>query len=148
MCLLCQCSHYIPRVCCVVSVTPKPPLYLVLTLVLCSDLVYFLVMPTFPEMCLHMILKCVCYLSTGWPCFKPGYPYPGQQLCTPHRNLSKPPHFSFTQIHIADVLKELQNLDPYKSARLDNLDHLFLKLSAAIVATPTTSLFNLSIWDP
>ena len=38
-----------------------------------------------------------------------------------------PHHFSFTQIQIADVLKELQNLDPYKSAGLDNLDPLFLK---------------------
>uniref|UniRef100_A0A8K9XTW7 Reverse transcriptase domain-containing protein n=1 Tax=Oncorhynchus mykiss TaxID=8022 RepID=A0A8K9XTW7_ONCMY len=47
------------------------------------------------------------------------------------------PHFSFTQIQIADVLKELQNLDPYKSAGL--------KLSAEIVATPITSLFNLSV---
>ncbi|CDQ90618.1 unnamed protein product [Oncorhynchus mykiss] len=55
-----------------------------------------------------------------------------------------PHHFSFTQIQIADVLKELQNLDPYKSAGLDNLDPLFLKLSAEIVATPITSLFNLS----
>uniref|UniRef100_A0A8K9VC74 Reverse transcriptase domain-containing protein n=1 Tax=Oncorhynchus mykiss TaxID=8022 RepID=A0A8K9VC74_ONCMY len=54
------------------------------------------------------------------------------------------PSFSFTQIQIADVLKELQNLDSYKSAGLDNLDPLFLKLSAAIVATPITSLFNLS----
>ncbi|CDQ96638.1 unnamed protein product [Oncorhynchus mykiss] len=54
------------------------------------------------------------------------------------------PHFSFTQIQIADVLKELQNLDPYESAGLDNLDPLFLKLSAKIVATPITSLFNLS----
>ena len=45
----------------------------------------------------------------------------------PHSNLYKPPHFSFTQIQIADVLKELQNLDPYKSAGLDNLDPLFLK---------------------
>ena len=53
-------------------------------------------------------------------------------------------HFSFTQIQIADVLKELQNLDRYKLAGLDNLDHLFLKLSAKIVATPITSLFNLS----
>jgi hypothetical protein len=49
----------------------------------------------------------------------------------------------FTQIQIADVLKELQNLDPYKSAGLDNLDLRFLKLSASIVATPITSLFNL-----
>ena len=53
--------------------------------------------------------------------------------------------FSFTQIQIADVLKELQNLDPYKSAGLENLDPLFLKLSAAIVTTPITSLFNLSL---
>ena len=54
------------------------------------------------------------------------------------------PHFSFSQIQIADVLKELQNLDPYKSAGLDNLDPFFLKLSAKIVATPIPSLFNLS----
>jgi hypothetical protein len=54
------------------------------------------------------------------------------------------PHFSFTQIQIADVLKELKNLDPYKSAARDNLDPLFLKLSAAIVATTITSLFILS----
>uniref|UniRef100_A0A8C7E0X5 Reverse transcriptase domain-containing protein n=1 Tax=Oncorhynchus kisutch TaxID=8019 RepID=A0A8C7E0X5_ONCKI len=59
----------------------------------------------------------------------------------PRPSLSR---FSFTQIQIADVLKELQNLDPYKSAGLDNLDPLFLKLSATIVATPITSLFNLS----
>ncbi|KAK6298641.1 hypothetical protein J4Q44_G00316960, partial [Coregonus suidteri] len=55
-----------------------------------------------------------------------------------------PPRFSFTQIQTADVLKALQNLDPYKSAGLDNLDPFFLKLAAEIVATPITSLFNLS----
>ena len=54
------------------------------------------------------------------------------------------PSFSITQIQIADVLKELQNVGPDKSAGLDNLDPLFLKLSAAIVATPITILFNLS----
>uniref|UniRef100_A0A8C7G0Y6 Reverse transcriptase domain-containing protein n=1 Tax=Oncorhynchus kisutch TaxID=8019 RepID=A0A8C7G0Y6_ONCKI len=54
------------------------------------------------------------------------------------------PHFSFSQIQSADVLKALQNLDPYKSAGLDNLDPFFLKLSAKIVATLITSLFNLS----
>jgi hypothetical protein len=58
--------------------------------------------------------------------------------------LPKPPHFSFTQIQTADVLKELQNLDPYKQVELDNLDPLFLKLSTTIVATPITILFNLS----
>uniref|UniRef100_A0A8C7KU43 Reverse transcriptase domain-containing protein n=1 Tax=Oncorhynchus kisutch TaxID=8019 RepID=A0A8C7KU43_ONCKI len=67
------------------------------------------------------------------------------RLATPtSANSSAPPpaatrpslsRFSFTQIQIADVLK---------SAGLDNLDPLFLKLSAAIVATPITSLFNLS----
>uniref|UniRef100_A0A8K9V8I3 Reverse transcriptase domain-containing protein n=1 Tax=Oncorhynchus mykiss TaxID=8022 RepID=A0A8K9V8I3_ONCMY len=64
----------------------------------------------------------------------------------PHPTATHPslPSVSFTQIQIADVLKELQNLDQYKSAGLDNLDPLFLKLSAAIVATPITSLFNLS----
>jgi hypothetical protein len=56
-----------------------------------------------------------------------------------------PLDFSFTQIQTADVLKELQNLDPYKSAGLDILDPLFLKLSAAIVATPITSLFKLFV---
>ena len=45
---------------------------------------------------------------------------------------------------MADVLKELQNLDPNISTGLDNLDPLFLKLSAAIIATPITSLINLS----
>ena len=48
------------------------------------------------------------------------------------------------QIQIADVLKELQNLDLYKSGGLDNLDPLYLKWSVAI-ATPITSLFNLSL---
>jgi hypothetical protein len=45
----------------------------------------------------------------------------------PHSNFPKPPHFSFTQMQIADVLKELQNLDPCKLAGLDHLDPLFLK---------------------
>ena len=35
-------------------------------------------------------------------------------------------------------------MDPYKSAGLDNLYPLFLKLSAKVVATSITSLFNLS----
>lgn len=56
-----------------------------------------------------------------------------------------PSNFSFTQIQPVDVMKDLQMLDPYKSAGLDNLDQSFLKLSAAIIATPNTSLFNLSI---
>uniref|UniRef100_A0A674BNN1 Reverse transcriptase domain-containing protein n=1 Tax=Salmo trutta TaxID=8032 RepID=A0A674BNN1_SALTR len=38
----------------------------------------------------------------------------------------------------------MQNMDPYKSVGLDNLDPFFLKLSAEIVPTPITSLFNLS----
>jgi hypothetical protein len=58
--------------------------------------------------------------------------------------LPRPPHFSFTQIQIADVLKELQNLDPYKSTGLGNENPCFLKLSSEIVVTPITSLFKLS----
>jgi hypothetical protein len=58
------------------------------------------------------------------------------------------PSFFFTQIQTADVLKELQNLYPYKSAGLDNLDPLFLKLSAAIVATPITSLLTSLSYRP
>lgn len=54
------------------------------------------------------------------------------------------PHFSFAHVQIADVLRELQHLDPFKSSGLDNLDPSFLKLSAEIIATPITSLFNLS----
>jgi hypothetical protein len=60
----------------------------------------------------------------------------------PLKKPAHPPGLSFTQIQTADVLKELQNLDPFKSAGLDNLDPLFLKLSAKIDATPITSLIN------
>ena len=71
-------------------------------------------------------------------------PLPGPTALYPLQQLAPPPLFSFTQIQTPDILKELQNLDPYKSAGLDNLVPLFLKLSAEIVATPITSLFNLS----
>jgi hypothetical protein len=71
-------------------------------------------------------------------------PTQANSSATPSATCSSLPSFSFPQIQIADVLKELQNLDPYKSAGLDNLDPLFQKLSATIVATPITSLFNLS----
>jgi hypothetical protein len=60
----------------------------------------------------------------------------------PAATCPSPHRFSFTHIQIADVLKELQNLDPYKSAGLDNLDPLFLKLASEMVATPITSMFN------
>lgn len=56
-----------------------------------------------------------------------------------------PPQFSFNVIQTEDVLRELQHLDPYKSAGLDNLDPFFLKMSANIIASPITSLFNLSL---
>jgi hypothetical protein len=52
---------------------------------------------------------------------------PVNSYAFPTSTCSSLPHFSFTQIQIADVLKELQNLDPYKSAGRDNLDPLFLK---------------------
>jgi hypothetical protein len=75
-------------------------------------------------------------LSTWLPLPRPTSQHSLQQL-------PQAPHFSFTQIQTADVLKEVQNLDPYKSAGLDNLVPLVLKLSTEIVATPITSLFNL-----
>uniref|UniRef100_A0A8C7DA57 Reverse transcriptase domain-containing protein n=1 Tax=Oncorhynchus kisutch TaxID=8019 RepID=A0A8C7DA57_ONCKI len=71
-------------------------------------------------------------------------PTPLNSTAPPTATRPSLPQFSFSQIRSADVLNELQNLDPYKSARLDNLDPFFLKLSAEIVATPITSLFNLS----
>jgi hypothetical protein len=71
-------------------------------------------------------------------------PTPANSSAPPTATCPSLPGFSFTQIQIADVLKELQNLEPYKSAGVDNLDPLFLKLSATIVTTPFTSLFNLS----
>uniref|UniRef100_A0A8C7P4G4 Reverse transcriptase domain-containing protein n=1 Tax=Oncorhynchus mykiss TaxID=8022 RepID=A0A8C7P4G4_ONCMY len=84
------------------------------------------------------------HFSTAGHAFHLATPTPVNSTAPPTATRPSLPHFSFSQIHSADVLKELQNLDPYKSARLDNLDPFFLKLSAEIVATPITSLFNLS----
>jgi hypothetical protein len=64
-------------------------------------------------------------------------PLPRPTALQPRSNLPNPPH-------LADVLKELQNQDPDKSVGLDNQDPLFQNISAEIVATPITSLFNLS----
>uniref|UniRef100_A0A8K9X9K5 Reverse transcriptase domain-containing protein n=1 Tax=Oncorhynchus mykiss TaxID=8022 RepID=A0A8K9X9K5_ONCMY len=84
------------------------------------------------------------HFSTAGHAFHLATPTPVNSTAPPTATHPSLPHFSFSQIHSADVLKELQNLDPYKSAGLDNLDPFFLKLSAEIVATPITSLFNLS----
>uniref|UniRef100_A0A8C7DT40 Reverse transcriptase domain-containing protein n=1 Tax=Oncorhynchus kisutch TaxID=8019 RepID=A0A8C7DT40_ONCKI len=84
------------------------------------------------------------HFSTAGHAFHLATPTPDNSTAPPTATRPSLPHFSFSQIHSADVLKELQNLDPYKSAGLDNLDPFFLKLSAEIVATPITSLFNLS----
>ena len=84
------------------------------------------------------------HFSTAGYAFHLATPTPVNSPALPTATCPNLPHFSFTEIQIADVLKELQNLDPYKSAGLDNLDPLFLILSAEIVATPITSLFNLS----
>lgn len=46
------------------DITYKPHLYTVPTWVLCPDPVHVLTVPTLPEMCLHIVLKCVCYPST------------------------------------------------------------------------------------
>uniref|UniRef100_A0A8C7NVK1 Reverse transcriptase domain-containing protein n=1 Tax=Oncorhynchus mykiss TaxID=8022 RepID=A0A8C7NVK1_ONCMY len=84
------------------------------------------------------------HFSTAGHAFHMATPTPVNCPAPSTATRQSPHHFSFTQIQIADVLKELKHLDPYKSAGLDNLDPLFLKLSAEIVATPITSLFNLS----
>uniref|UniRef100_A0A8C7RJN6 Reverse transcriptase domain-containing protein n=1 Tax=Oncorhynchus mykiss TaxID=8022 RepID=A0A8C7RJN6_ONCMY len=84
------------------------------------------------------------HFSTAGHAFHLATPTPVNSTAPPTATRPSLPHFSFSQIRSADVLKELQNLDPYKSAGLDNLDPFFLKLSAEIVATPITSLFNLS----
>jgi hypothetical protein len=73
------------------------------------------------------------HFSTAGHAFLLDTPTPDNSFATPAATCPSLPSFSFTQIQIADVLKELQNLEPYKSAGLDNLDHLFLKLSATIV---------------
>uniref|UniRef100_A0A8K9Y4M0 Reverse transcriptase domain-containing protein n=1 Tax=Oncorhynchus mykiss TaxID=8022 RepID=A0A8K9Y4M0_ONCMY len=84
------------------------------------------------------------HFSTAGHAFHLATPTPVNSTAPPTTTRPSLPHFSFSQIHSADVVNELQNLDPYKSAGLDNLDPFFLKLSAKIVATPITSLFNLS----
>ncbi|CDQ98290.1 unnamed protein product [Oncorhynchus mykiss] len=84
------------------------------------------------------------HFSTAGHAFLLATPTPANSSASPAATCPSLPSLSFTQIQIADILKELQNLDPYKSAGLDNLDPLVLKLYAAIVATPITSLFNLS----
>ena len=67
------------------------------------------------------------HFSTAGHAFHLATPTPVNSTAPPTATRPSLPHFSFTQIQIADVLKELQNLDPYKSAGLDNLDPLFLK---------------------
>uniref|UniRef100_A0AAZ3NU21 Reverse transcriptase domain-containing protein n=1 Tax=Oncorhynchus tshawytscha TaxID=74940 RepID=A0AAZ3NU21_ONCTS len=84
------------------------------------------------------------HFSTAGHAFHMASPNPVNSTAPPIATRPSPPHFSFSQIQSADVLKELQNLDSYKSAWLDNLDPFFLKLSVKIVANPITSLFNLS----
>uniref|UniRef100_A0A8K9X2D8 Reverse transcriptase domain-containing protein n=1 Tax=Oncorhynchus mykiss TaxID=8022 RepID=A0A8K9X2D8_ONCMY len=84
------------------------------------------------------------HFSTAGHAFHLASPTPVNSTAPPTTTRPSLPHFSFSQICSADILNELQNLDPYKSAGLDNLDPFFLKLSAKIVATPITSLFNLS----
>jgi hypothetical protein len=76
------------------------------------------------------------HFSTAAHAFQMATRTPVNSSAPPTATCPSLPHFSFTQIQIADVLKELQNLDPYKSAGLDVLDPFFLKLSAAIFATP------------
>ena len=53
--------------------------------------------------------------------------------------------FSFEPVAYTSVLKLLQQLNPYKSAGIDNLTGKFLKEGAPVLASPITNLINLSI---
>jgi hypothetical protein len=83
------------------------------------------------------------HFSTAGHAFHQATPTPVNSTAPHTATRPSLPHFSFSQIQSADVLKQMQNLDPYKSAGLANLEPFFLKLSAEIVATPITCLFNL-----
>ena len=53
--------------------------------------------------------------------------------------------FSFEPVAYTSVLKLLQQLNPHKSAGIDNLTGKFLKEGAPVLASPITNLINLSI---
>ena len=53
--------------------------------------------------------------------------------------------FSFEPVAHTSVLKLLQQLNPHKSAGIDNLTGKFLKEGAPALASPITNLINLSI---
>ena len=53
--------------------------------------------------------------------------------------------FSFEPVAHTSVLKHLQQLNPHKSAGIDNLTGKFLKEGAPVLASPITNLINLSI---
>ena len=54
-------------------------------------------------------------------------------------------NFSFEPVVHASVLSLLQELNPSKSAVIDNLTGKFLKEGARVLASPITDLINLSI---
>lgn len=72
-------------------------------------------------------------LSTWLPLPRSTALYPPQQLAQAFPISPSP----------KSIQLDLQHLDPYKSAGINNLDPFFLQLSAKIVTTPITSLFNL-----
>ena len=53
--------------------------------------------------------------------------------------------FSFEPVAYTSVLKLLQQLNPHKSAGIDNLTGKFLKEGGPVLASPITNLINLSI---
>ena len=54
-------------------------------------------------------------------------------------------NFSFAPVAPATILKLLKQLNPAKSAGIDNLTDKFLKEGAPVLASPITDLVNLSI---
>ena len=54
-------------------------------------------------------------------------------------------NYSFAPVAPATILKLLKQLNPAKSAGIDNLTGKFLKEGAPVLASPITDLVNLSI---
>ncbi len=55
------------------------------------------------------------------------------------------PEFDITSLHVAEILRALQQLDLSKSAGPDNLEPSFLRSAANFIAVPLCHIFNLTI---
>ena len=87
------------------------------------------------------------HFSTAGHVFLLATPTPANSSVPPAATCPNLPSFSFAQIQIADVLKELQNLDPYKSAGLDNKSRvgLLFRNKASFTHAAKLTLVKLTI---